>query len=267
MPKKRAMSSEQASQVKRAGHRNENDFAALIGGRIHGGSHTDKRDVMDAQDRSHSVKSGTWWQVFLYSRKRLETNTMFQGLKLADIMIGCLDCYPERREDYLSDKITVKKKLQSYMRDLLEELDKPRTFQAFLEKALFEGGNADYLSIFLGPAKEAIQNKTFHVFHKNDVALALSSNVTLRNSKAQNPTQMDDQKVVFRSNFHRRIIGEIEDRHDSNLHYREMKCRLNAQDVFDILTSEITGKDRKNDHVIAYGKAAKTFSIRKSPRS
>lgn len=267
MPKKRAMTPEHARQVKQAGHQNERDFASIIGGRIHGGSHTDKRDVMDAQDRSHSVKSGTWWQVFLYSRKRLETNTMFQGLKLADIMIGCLDCYPEHREDYLSDKMTVKQKLQSHMRDLLEELDKPRTFRAFLEKALFEGGNADYLSIFLGPAKEQVQDKTFHIFHKNDVVLTLSSNVTLRNSKAQRSNQMDDQKVVFRSNFHGKNIGEIEDRHDSPQHYREMKCRLHAESVFDILTDEITEKDRKSDQVVAYGGAVKSFSIRKSRKS
>lgn len=267
MPKKRAMSSEHARQVKEAGHQNEHDFASLIGGRIHLGSHTDKKDVIDAQDRSHSVKSRTWWQVFLYSRGKLQANTMFQGLKLADIMLACLDCYPEDREDYLLDKAAVKQKLQNHMRNLLQELSKPRTFPAFLEKALFGGGNAEYLSIFLGPAKEDIQNKTFHVFHKNDVVLALSSNVTLRNSKAQRANQMDDQKVVFRSNFHGRNIGEIEDRHDSRQHYREMKCRLNARDVYGILTNELTEKDRKSDQVIAYGKAIRTFSIRRPSRS
>lgn len=263
MPKKRAMSSEQASQVKRAGHQNENDFAALIGGRIHLGSHTDKKDVIDAQDRSHSVKAGTWWQVFLYSRGKLQANTMFQGLKLADIMLACLDCYPENREDYLADKIAAKRKLQEHMRNLLDELSKPRTFPAFLEKALFGGGNAEYLSIFPGPARKNKKEKTFHIFQKDDVVRALSSHITLRNSKARNATQMDDQKVIFWSRLHCKNMGEIEDRRDSPQHYREMKCRFKGEIVFEILSRTIGAASHKSEQVIAYGKAARTFSIRK----
>ena len=267
MPQKRAMTSEHARQVKQAGHRNEHDFASLIGGEVNLGARTDKKDVIDAQHRSHSVKAGTWWQVFLYSRERLKTNTIFQGLgkgNLAEIMISCLDCYPEDRKDYLSNKTDVRLRLQKQMRNLLAELDEPRTFRAFLDKALFDGGNADYLSIFPGPARKNKKEKTFHIFHKDDVVKAISSNLTLRNSKARNANQMDDQKVIFWSMFHRRNMGEIEDRHDSPRHYREMKCRLNAKDVFEILTHEITKTSRKSGQVIAYGKATRTFGIRES---
>ena len=45
-----------ASEVKTAGHRNEYDFAALIGGEVNLGSHIDKKDVIDGQHRSHSVR-------------------------------------------------------------------------------------------------------------------------------------------------------------------------------------------------------------------
>ena len=215
MARRRAMTTAHASQVKVAGHRNEDDFAALIGGEVNLGSHTDKKDVIDQQHRSHSVKAGTWWQIFLYGRERLRTNTIFQGLgQVANVMIACLDAYPPTYADYLRDKAAAKRRLQPEMRNLLAELQQPAIFRAFLDKALFDGGNADYLTVFPGPAAAPAQGKTFHMFHKDDVVPTFADAVTLRNSKARNPSQMDDQKVTFRSNLHKKNIGEIEDRHD-----------------------------------------------------
>lgn len=145
MAKKRAMTPEHASKVKIAGHQNEHDFADLIGGSVNLGSHTDKKDVIDAQHRSHSVKGGTWWQVFLYGRNRLKTNTIFQGLgQVANIMVACLDVYPPKLGDYKQNRIEVRKKLQLPMRELLVELRQPAIFNAFLDKALFDGGNLNH---------------------------------------------------------------------------------------------------------------------------
>lgn len=260
MARRRAMTSEHASEVKIAGHLNEYDFAELIGGEVNLGTHTDKKDVIDEQHRSHSVKAGTWWQVFLYGRDRLKSNTIFQGLgDVANIMIACIDAYPRNYAAYVRDKIKAKKKLQPPMRRLLAELEKPQIFNAFLDKALFDGGNAEYLSIFLGPAKADKENKVFHIFYKNEVVAALAADVTLRNSKARNAKQMDDQKVTFRSALHRKNIGEIEDRHDSKGHYREMKFRLNAKLVFEILTNSITGTKQARPQVITYGRATRLF--------
>ncbi len=254
------MTSDHAGEVKIAGHLNEYDFADLIGGEVNLGTHTDKKDVIDGQHRSHSVKAGTWWQVFLYGRDRLETNTIFQGLgEVANIMIARIDAYPSSYADYQRDKTEAKRKLQPRMRRLLAELEKPNIFSAFLDKPLFDGGNAEYLSIFLGPAKTDKKNKTFHVFHKDAVVAALAADVTLRNSKARNAKQMDDQKVTFRSALHRKNIGEIEDRHDSKGHYREMKFRLNARLVFEILTNGITDTKLARPQVITYGRAARLF--------
>ena len=257
---RRAMSSEQASEVKTAGHRNEYDFAKLIGGEVNLGSHTDKKDVIDSQHRTHSVKAGTWWQIFLYGRDRLETNTIFQGLgEVASIMIDCIDAYPPTFLEYQADKLSVKKRLQPEMRRLLEELGKPRIFSAFLNKALFDGGNADYLSLFLGKASMPREDKIFHIFYKDDVVKALAEDVNLRNSKARHSGQMDDQKVTFYSTLKKRIIGEIEDRHDSPAHYRQMKFRLNAQSVFDILESSISRTNQARSQVITHGRAAQLF--------
>ena len=257
---RRAMSSEQASEVKTAGHRNEYDFARLIGGEVNLGSHTDKKDVIDSQHRTHSVKAGTWWQIFLYGRDRLETNTIFQGLgEVASIMIDCIDVYPPTFLEYEADKLSVKKRLQPEMRRLLEELGKPRILSAFLDKALFDGGNADYLSIFLGKASVPMEDKIFHIFYKNDVVKALADDINLRNSKARHTGQMDDQKVTLYSTLQKKIIGEIEDRHDSSVHYRQMKFRLNAQSVFDILKSGISKTNQARSQVITYGRAVQLF--------
>ena len=161
------MSSIQASTVKVAGHGAEVEFATLIGGRVQRGTHTDKKDVIDQQDRSHSVKTGTWWQLFLYSRNRFVTNTIFQGLgDIAEIMIACLDAYPEDFSDYLNDKGIAKTALQPNMRKLRLELEKPNMLKAFLDKSIFDGGSAEYLSIYRGAANTNTGSKVFHIFHR-----------------------------------------------------------------------------------------------------
>ena len=263
MPRKRAMTSEKASEVKVSGHLNEEHFATIIGGSVNLGSQSDKKDVRDAQDRFHSVKAGTWWQIFLYGRERFEKNTIFQGLgQLAEIMIACIDAYPPNREDYLANKEYAKQRLQPQMRRLLAELQNPRIFNAFLSKSLFDGGNADYLSIFLGPARSDIEEKTFHIFHKDDVVPAIANGVDIRNSRARNINQFDDQKVTFKSKLHRRNIGEIEDRHDSKQHYREMKFRLHAQLVFELLVHHIGSAREPGPQILTYGKASRLFRVR-----
>ena len=143
MRKKRAMTSQKASEVKVSGHKNERHFAKIIGGTVNPSNQQGKKDVVDKKFDPHSVKSGTYWQIFLYRRNRLETNTIFQGIgKVANLMIECLDVFPEKYEDYLKNKRTYKAKLQKPMRLLLEELKKPKIFRAFLDKSLFDGGNA-----------------------------------------------------------------------------------------------------------------------------
>ena len=260
MHARRAMTSDQASEVKIAGHLNEHDFAELIGGEVNLGAHTDKKDVIDRQHRSHSVKAGVWWQIFLYSRERLKTNTIFQGIgNVADIMVDCIDAYPPKFQDYKAEKLQAKTRLQPQMQRLLAELQQPKIFNAFLNKALFDGGNADYLSLFPGKARIDKSKKIFHVFHKDEVVAILASDVTLRNSKARNAREMDDQKVTFMSVLHGKNIGEIEDRHDSPAHYREMKFRLHAESVFKILKNNIKEKKRARPQVYTYGKAVRLF--------
>ncbi len=172
-------------------------------------------------------------------------------------MIDCLDAYPTTYDEYLSNKTAAKLRLQPHMRRLLEELNKPKMLASLLAKALFDGGNADYLSIYPGLAKDLKEKKHFHVFHKNKVVDTLCTNVSLRNSKARHSKQMDDQKVVFFSLLHNKQIGQIEDRHDSKSHYKQIKFRLDSEPVFEILKSNIHPKKNVEPQVTTYGLACK----------
>jgi len=253
------MPSEQASSKKKSGHANEKHFAQLIGGVVL--ASTGKTDVIDQQHRTHSVKSGEWWQIFLYARSRLVTNTIFQDIgDLADLMIQCIDAFPEDFSDYEMDKQSAKYRLQEPMRLLKEEIEKPDIFPALLRKAIFNGDEVDYLSILPHEIKNTslLDQKHFHVFSQEDVVTLLSTHLEVRNSKARNYRQMDDQKVIFRF---RKNVGEIEIRTDSKTHYKYIKWRLNAEAIFGILTSDLESVTLANQQISVYGSARHTFSI------
>ncbi len=145
-------------------------------------------------------------------------------------------------------------------RKLKKELSNENILSAFLDKGLFDGGNAKYLSIFIGDTnKTDINDKVFHVFHKDDGINNLTANIAVNNSKARNEHQMDDQKVIFFSNLNGKNIGEIEDRRDSAQHYRAMKFRLHTESTYSILHQTIEIRKRLCRQLIVYGKAVKTF--------
>ena len=255
------MSPEDASLKKIAGHVNEYDFADIIGGEVNLGSQLDKKDVLDPQHRSHSVKGGSWWQIFLYSRNRLETNTILQGIgNIAPVMIRCLDSFPEKFQDYDNDKITAKTALQAPMRELCLELQKPNIMPAFISKAMFNGGEVNYLSVLPIhiPTESEKEIKIFHVFDQTDVVSVLSADLQIANSRARNRNEMDDQKVILR--FAERNVGEIEVRSDKS-NYRRMKLRLNSSRMYSLLTSRIDPRELKSPKVFAYGNATRTFNI------
>lgn len=258
------MKSSDASHVKIAGHQNEVCFAHLIHGETDHANHTGKSDVIDKQGRRHSVKSGTWWQIFLYGKQRFQSNTVFLNMgSVSRLMVECLDAYPPKFSDYLADKPAAKARLQVKMRELLTELKKPEIYSEFINKALFDGDNSDYLSIFMGDKKTVpCTERKFHIFYKKDVVDAFVKHVYLVNSKAVAKNQTSALKVILKSCLHNNTnIGEIEDRHDSEEHYQQMKFRLNAERVFDILTTAVSPRRNLNQQLITYGEASKLFGI------
>ena len=246
------MTSEQASLKKLAGHAREEKFASMIGGMVRRDRPQGKMDVVDRQKNCHSVKGGSWWQIFLYSRTRLVENTDFQELeKMTQNMIACIDAFPEDRKNYQKNKHMYKTKLQEPMKLLAEELQKKEIFQKFLEKSFFNIGEVQYLS-----ALRKVDNK-FYIFWCQDVVDILKNNLEVVNSKAQNNNQYDCQKVLLKYETN---VSEIEIRTDSKVHYKEIKCRFDAEKTIRLLTEKIPVFDEKHGFYL-YGEAAKNFNM------
>ena len=266
MTARRAMKSSTASEVKVQGHANEAQFAEAIGGSVNKGDHQDKRDVIDQHHGTHSVKAGSYWQVFLYSRSRIVKNTIFKALgNTSKILLRCLDSFPETFDEYQANKMAAKQALRPHMRDFLAELQKPNISRAFFDKALFDNGNAHYLSVYAGKARDAAMGKVFHIFHKEDVLDALMKDVTLANSQARRVGEVSEQKVVLKSSVTGCQIGEIEIRVDSETHYREVKFRLMAKHVINVLQTLIGPATEASSRVRTYGKAVAPFKKQTLP--
>ena len=106
----RGSSSKQASEYKKQGHKDENDFAARIDAKVISGQA--KKDVVDSENKKYSVKGGAKkWQIFLYERSRFQ-NDFNEGnlIQISNKFIDAINCFPEDYEKYYKDKIECKKK-------------------------------------------------------------------------------------------------------------------------------------------------------------
>lgn len=166
------------------------------------------------------MKSGVKkWQIFLYSKSRFKEDPIFQGVnRLGDLFIQCIDCFPENRQEYLNDKDSAKTRLQTYMKELKNELSDPKILKAFLEKSLFNAGEVTFFVIK--------KDEEFHIFWNEDVVNTIANNLQVENSKARIAGEFDAQKVVFKLKSNKTTLGEIEMRNDSDIHYREVKFWL-----------------------------------------
>jgi len=248
--RKRAMSHEKASYVKRKGHADAQEFAELLGiGKEYKSEPQAKKDVIDLEGHSYSVKSGEKkWQIFLYSKTRFETDYTFMAMNgLGKLFLKCIESFPENRSEYLKNKGLYKRKLQEPMRELCQRLKEKRLLAAFIDKSMFNSGEVDFLVI-----KE---EEVFNVFWSREVVDTLTENFEVGNSKARQKGQFDDQKVVFK--VCGKTCGEIEMRNDSEIHYREVKFWLNKKLTFDLLTSQIKKRRNLSERIILYGKAIK----------
>ncbi|MEO0127214.1 MAG: hypothetical protein ABIL44_05645 [candidate division WOR-3 bacterium] len=248
MPRKRAMTHEKASYVKRKGHADAREFAELLGiGKEYKSEPQAKKDVIDLEGHSYSVKSGEKkWQIFLYGETRFETDYTFRGMNgLGELFLKCINSFPESRSVYLKNKTLYKIKLQKPMRKLCQRLSEKRLLAVFIDKSMFNSGEVNYLVI-----KES---EIFHVFWSREVVDILTNSYEVENSKARGKNQIDDQKVIFKVGG--KTHGEIEMRNDSDVHYREIKFWMDKKLTFRLLTSQIKKTTTLSDSIILYGKA------------
>lgn len=251
------MSSGDASLKKIAGHVNEADYAEIIKGKVNPASQARKKDVLDKLGRTHSVKSGKKWQIFLYGKSRLETNTVLQGIgDVAPRLIDCINSLPSTRKLRELYPAAAKAALQGPMQALARELQNMRTLKAFWHKAAFEGGEVEFWALLpstIDQTKATIKQKEFHVFDAGEAVEAFCLKMTVSTSVARNKTQTSHQKVIFHDPDHAQL-GEIEIRTDTQ-NWGRVKLWLNANRIMTLLQNRIARNETKPyPQVITYGK-------------
>ena len=292
--RRRAASSEISSEKKLEGHKNESVFAGYIEGEvIHG---TQKGDVIDQLDFIYSVKSGKKWQIFLYGYDRIISS---QHLK---ILKPCLDAFTEDADIYFEHRVTciaykenykekngpekarlltneevkkaigkneyvtAKEKLNLATLDVCNKLKDKETLRKFLDEAIFNNSEVDFLAI---KKPSAGATDPYHLFHRDDVLDTFSKKLFPAISKSGNVSidfNVPGQKTLLcyatDTNPQKNLV-EIEIRNDSVSKYRSVRFNMYSADAFKVLSQELTSvksKD-KQKNVIYYGQAPTILGI------
>ncbi|MFH1004648.1 MAG: hypothetical protein V1781_04010 [Bacteroidota bacterium] len=252
MSKRKAMTTEKARQVRQQGHDDALEFASLIGlDNDYKNDSKAKKDVIDKSGDAHSVKSGSKrWQLFLYSINRIREDDFFQTMNgIGQLLIECINSFPLCFQDYTANKKIAKEKLRTPMRKLAELLQEKRRVRSFINKAMFNGGEVNYLTVR--------HNDIYHVFLNKDVVRIFANAVEITNSKAITKSQTSEQKVIFKYNNHN--LCELEIRNSGENHYREVLFVMNKLKMMNLLFGKIPQTKKFNNRVFIYGDASKKF--------
>jgi len=252
--KSRASSPQHAREYRQRGHDVALLFAKSLGmTQDYQNNPKAKKDVIDPSGDAHSVKSGaTHWQMFLYSKTRFETDVHFRVMNgIGQILLDCINSFPDARAEYNADKARFKKQLGFNMVRLADVLQDRYRLQAFLSKSISDGGEVKYLTFY--------HENRFHVFSVDEVARRMAAAVVVTNSKARpgRSGETDDQKVLLK--YEGTNLGEVEIRNDSNAHYREIKFNWQRKRAIKFLFDNIYKQEHFNENIIAYGEAIKHF--------
>ncbi|HPD17944.1 MAG TPA: hypothetical protein PLE19_23650 [Planctomycetota bacterium] len=251
---RRASTSERARKYRQEGHDNALLFALELGlGQDYRNDPQAKKDVIDPSGDAHSVKSGRRkWQIFLYSRSRFLADDGFMALNgIGTLLIHCIDAFPPSYDEYKRNPAAAKERLQTPMRELRDRFQRKALLRAFLMKAIFNGGEVNYLTVFDGTA--------FHVFLNKEVVQVMGERFEVVNSKALRRGEFADQKVLFR--YKGKNVGELEMRNDSPIHYQEVRFNMIVKPAMELLLDAIPAVCSlpTSEVVVVHGNAAKRF--------
>jgi hypothetical protein len=261
----RGSSSSHARAYKAAGHVNEDDFGAIVGGSNEGLNPQGKTDWKDDSGRTYSVKRGHGckkWQIFLYGYDRVVGDTEFRTLGNVGKLLGkALNCFPSDYSKYLEDKNKVKKFLVNILKnehsglvlldavrsefagknfyldsktalsevtaDLRDELSEFDSRAAFMRKAMFNNTEVSHLAIS--------QESVFEIYPRELVVETLALKLKVAVSIAgTNKTDLNvpGQKVVMKGATN---VVEIEIRNDSVKHYRQVRFNMVTAPAIELL--------------------------------
>lgn len=279
----RGSAAQDASNYKKAGHTNEDDFGAFAGGGKKGLLAQGKTDWKDSNGRTFSIKRGLdpstkkWtkhWQVFLYGLNRLKSDAGFLKLgKQGQLLQELLESFPEDYEVYSQDKAAIKEILAS----LSKSLKGPRRVEAvatsldganeyfgskirlskvtdeLCKELAIDTNRAEFLrkAFFNGPEVEYLainENGIFVTYPQDDVVEIMTSNLTpsLSNAGARSDDlNIPGQKVVFKYGVN---VAELEVRNELN-HYRELRFNVHAKRASDLLRSKTIEINREEGRI------------------
>jgi len=246
--KKKAMSSEKASFVKKEGHSNEDDFAPLIGGeKIKG---TGKADVQKNGYKFSLKKICSRIQFALYGKDSKN------WIKTSPSAVKCktiLSIYPDSFAEYQENKTHYKSLLREKMIDLKDHLSVKANLREYLSLVITKSGDIDYI---------VMKDETRHfIFDASETIDAVVSKAVVVNSKARKAGDTPEQKVLItipKGKGFANLI-ELETRNSSEGHYAEFLCVCNRDRLFELLTKSITDEQIFNENLVVRGKAIKEF--------
>ncbi len=246
--KKKAMSSEKASFVKKEGHTNEDDFAPLINGEKVKG--TGKADILKNGYKFSLKKICSRIQFALYgkdSKNWVETSP--SAVKCKTI----LSIYPDSFAEYQGNKTHYKSLLREKMVDFKDHLSLKDNLKEYLSLIITKSGEVDYL---------VMKDVTNHfIFDANEAIDTIVSKSVVVNSKARKAGDTPEQKVLITIPKGKGFVNliELETRNSSEGHYAEFLCVCNRDPLFGLLTTCITEEKIFNNNLVVRGKAITNF--------
>ena len=108
---------------------------------------------------------------------------------IGQLLVACIEAFPERFEDYVQNKSEAKERCRVPMRRLKEALQEKRRVRAFINKAMFNGGEVNYLTVR--------DEDKYHVFLNKDVVHVFAEAVSVENSQAKNQNQTPSRKCCL----------------------------------------------------------------------
>jgi hypothetical protein len=229
--KKKAMTSEHASKVKKDGHSNEHDFSNMFpGSEVVPG--TGKTDIKYNGHTYSLKKECKRIQFGLYSRNSKNWVTASQSAMLCK---ACLDIYPAKFKDYKQQKHHFKELLRPRMVELKNHLAIKENLQEYLNLIMFKNGEVDFLVL-----KDKEEQ---HIFDSTKTINTLINNVEVCNSQAIKKGDYPEQKVIIKSRNNKGKLTnliEIEIRNSSDNHYAQMLCVCNRDNLYHLLNTATT---------------------------
>jgi hypothetical protein len=246
--KKKAMSSEKASVVKKAGHTNETEFASLIGGQVIPGQ--GKADVVKNGINFSLKKICKRIQVALYSRNSKHWAESSPSAMMCKDILGI---YPASFDDYKSNKDHFKSILREKMVAFKDHLSDPANLKEYLGLVFTNSGEVQNIVMKDGTSQ--------YIFDAEEAIDTIVKTAQVVNSKARKAGDTPEQKALItipKGKGYRNLL-ELEIRNSSNGHYAEFLCVCNRDQLFELLKTSIVEETIFKDNLVVRGKAIQDF--------